>query len=209
MMPSSVKPIPLIAPAAATRADPQPAWDPAPSQAAFRRAISQFATGVTVLTVARAGRARGMTASSFTGVSFDPPLVSVCVTKEGAFHAAIVAAGSWAASILHEDQEHLACLFARNGRRDHDAFQGIATHHGELMAAPLLDGAIAAFECETVATVDGGDHTVFLAAVRQVELLRPHGQPLLYYAGQYRQLTQEVAGRVQPGDAELGREGQP
>src|SRR5882762_11022829 len=46
----------------------------------FCRTCAKFPTGVTVVTVLdREGAPHGMTASSFTSVSLDPPLILVCV----------------------------------------------------------------------------------------------------------------------------------
>ena len=68
--------------------------------AAFRRAVGQFASGVTVCTTTSGTLDHAMTASAFTSVSLDPLLVLVCVDKEARFRDAVLEAGSWAVSIL-------------------------------------------------------------------------------------------------------------
>lgn len=54
---------------------------PTVDQTAFRRAVGQFATGVTVITIQHDGHVHGMTANSFASVSLEPPLVLFCVGK--------------------------------------------------------------------------------------------------------------------------------
>jgi flavin reductase (DIM6/NTAB) family NADH-FMN oxidoreductase RutF len=95
--------------------------------------------------------------------------------------------GRFAVNILGLDQIELAKLFATP--RD-DKFAGLDLSYGPL-GDPLIPGAIAHVECETVEVATGGTHTVFLAEVRSAE--RFEGEPLLYYRGQ---LGWETMGRA-------------
>lgn len=149
---------------------------------AFRTALGQFATGVTVVTMWRDGALHGMTANAFSSVSLDPPLVLVCVDKKGSTHSVIGTGGRFAVNILSEEQEHLSRYFA--GDKDPAVTVGLSK---EVEAkSPILEGAIAWLDCELWQSYDGGDHTIFVA---RVDALRLHGgRPLLFFGGRYARL---------------------
>ena len=163
-------------------------------QAAFRRAAGQFPVGIVVVTTS-AGHA--MTVSAFTSVSLEPPLVLFCAEKVARFHDAVLAAGSWAVSILAEDAEKTARWLAIRGRPLDGQLDGLAHHPGPATGAPLLDGALATLECQTAAVHDGGDHSIIVGEVIAVSgPADPVARgPLVHYAGAYRRLRDD-----QPGD---------
>jgi flavin reductase (DIM6/NTAB) family NADH-FMN oxidoreductase RutF len=152
-------------------------------QDSFRRAAGQFAGGIVVVTTS-AGHA--MTVSAFTSVSLEPRLVLFGAEKIARFHDAVLAAGSWAVSILAEDAEKTARWLATGGR----PLDGVAHHPGQVTGAPLLDGALATMECRTTAVHDGGDHSIIVGQVVAVAApASPPGVgPLVHYAGAYRRL---------------------
>src|SRR5712692_2692187 len=113
-------------------------------EAAFKLAMSHFASGVTVVTTEHAGRAYGMTVASFASLSLRPPLVLICIEKSVKTHEGIVAAGKFAVSILSADQADISSRFAS---RSEDKFSGIKTNRGEL-GIPLIAGAITTLECQ-------------------------------------------------------------
>jgi flavin reductase (DIM6/NTAB) family NADH-FMN oxidoreductase RutF len=156
-------------------------------QGSFRQATGQFAGGIVVVTTS-AGHA--MTVSAFTSVSLEPPLVLFCAEKIARFHDAVLAAGSWAVSILAEDAEKTARWLATGGRRLDGQLDGVAHHPGPVTGAPLLDGALATLECRTTAVHDGGDHSIIVGQV--VAVAEPAASssagPLVHYAGAYRRL---------------------
>ena len=156
--------------------------------ASFRRAAGQFASGIVVVTT-RGGHA--MTVSAFTSVSLDPPLVLFCAEKIARFHDAVLAEGSWAVSILAEDDEKTARWLATRGRPLDGQLEGVAYHAGPATGAPLLDDALAVLECRTTAVHDAGDHSIVVGEVIGVTPPRPDSRPLLYYAGRYRRLDDD------------------
>lgn len=155
--------------------------------AAFRQAAGQFAGGIVVVTTS-AGHA--MTVSAFASVSLDPPLVLFCAEKIARFHDEVVAAGSWAVSILAEDAEKTARWLAIRGRPLAGQLDGVPCQPGPVTGAPLLDGALATLECVTDAVHDGGDHSIIVGRVAAVA--RPpaaeQGSPLVHYSGAYHRL---------------------
>ncbi len=153
----------------------------------FKGAMGRFASGVTVVTVQTDDGDYGMTASAFTSVSLDPPLILVCVNKGSSTEARLMAARGFGVSLLAEDQKDASNQYAGYGAHPQDHFPEQCVRGG-VSGAPLLDGALAWLDCTRHATYDGGDHTIFLGEVQEVML---HGAsddlcPLLYFSGRYR-----------------------
>lgn len=147
---------------------------------AFRAALSRFASGVTVVTVATEQTLHGMTASSFASVSLEPPRILVCLDKSSRTRALL--AGTFAVNILRADQQAIARDFAHAG----DKPFGSLSHEIGASGAPLLHGAIAWIECSTSSIVDGGDHDIVVGDVTSCR--SGDGEPLIYYARDYREL---------------------
>jgi flavin reductase ActVB len=149
----------------------------------FRRGLSQFASGVTVVTTTdAAGQPQGLTASSFCSASLDPPLVLVCVDNRLAARQAILESGFFAVSVLAEAQESMSRRFAGGGA---DKFTGPGLVPGT-NGALLVSGALAHLECRLVASHAAGDHTVFVGEVERLEAAP--GRPLLYHESGYHRL---------------------
>jgi len=127
-----------------------------------------------------------MTANTFTSVSLEPVLVSVSVERVARLHDLALAAGERAVSVLAADQERVSRLFSRRGRPDSEVFAAVPHHFGPLTGAALIDGALATFECRTVESYQGGDHTVLVGEVLGMSLPRPDASPLVFHGGRYR-----------------------
>ena len=153
---------------------------------AFVRAVGRFAAGVTVVTTRSAIGLRGITASSFSFVSRDPPLVLVCILAASTFAPLIEEAGAFAVNVLAEDDEFLADRFANRAPLVNATFSGVPYRTGTT-GAPLLHAAIAWFDCRLHAAYDGGDHRIFLGDVRA--FAEDDGEPLLVYRSRYARLT--------------------
>ncbi len=132
-----------------------------------------------------------MTVSAFTSVSLEPLLVLFCAEKIARFHDAVLAAGSWAVSVLDEDSEKISRWLATRGRPLGGQLDGVPYHPGPQTGAPVLDGALSALECRTTAVHDGGDHSIVVGEVVGVTVSRPDGRPLLHYSGQYRRISDD------------------
>ncbi len=145
----------------------------------FRAALSRWASGVTVVTAAGPV---GMTVSAFSSLSLDPPLILVSLAKSAATHDAVLTADGFAVHILEDDQADISRRFASPV----DRFDGLSWDEGP-HGAPLLHGGVARLACAKHATADGGDHTILIGRVVQVDVHA--GEPLLYYRGDYRGLA--------------------
>jgi flavin reductase (DIM6/NTAB) family NADH-FMN oxidoreductase RutF len=150
----------------------------------LRRALGQYATGVTVVTcLGPDGEQVGMTANSFTSVSLDPPLVLWCPAKSASSTPAFTAAKHFAVNVLGADQHHVSRQFATPTG---DKFLGVPVRPGR-SGAPLLGDTVAAFECRTVAVHDAGDHLIMLGEVERFDA--PGGPPLVFHSGLYHLAT--------------------
>jgi flavin reductase (DIM6/NTAB) family NADH-FMN oxidoreductase RutF len=123
--------------------------------------------------------------SSFTSVSLEPPLVLICLGHEVTMIEAFRAASHFGISVLREEDRELSTRFATKG---HDRFNGIGWHRGHT-GVPLVDCALAAFECEVHQRVTSGDHDILIGRV--VATCVEDGPPLIYFASGYRKLTSE------------------
>nr|WP_217643289.1 flavin reductase family protein [Actinopolyspora righensis] len=154
------------------------------AQTSLRDVMSRFATGVTVLT-AGGEYGHGMTANAFNSVSLEPPLVMCCVSRTARMHESITSAGSFAVSILADEQRDLARYFADRGRpRGLAQFDGVDCRRGPHTDAPLLEGSLAWLECELVDVYGGGDHSIFLGEVLS-SIRGNDSRALLFCGGQY------------------------
>ena len=147
----------------------------------FRAALGQFATGITIVTARDAeGRLVGLTANSFNSVSLSPPLVLWSLAKQSTSMSGFLSATHYAINVLAADQRLLAERFASKGI---DRFEGTAWHAG-LSGAPVIDGAVAVFECSHRSQHDEGDHVIFVGKVEHCSR-RIGVAPLLFHGGRF------------------------
>jgi flavin reductase (DIM6/NTAB) family NADH-FMN oxidoreductase RutF len=157
----------------------------------LRRAFGTFATGVTVVTVG-GDTPHGMTANSFTTVSLDPPLALVCVRRDAILHSLLPITKSFGVSVLSAQQEPVAKYFADRRRPlGADQFDAVDWTPGRYTGAPLIDGALAQFECELNCAYDGGDHTIFVGELLSLER-SASDDVLVFFNGKFRQIDQET-----------------
>jgi flavin reductase ActVB len=146
----------------------------------FRETLALWPSGVTVLTARDEHGPAGITVSSFSSLSLDPPLVLACVDKKARSHDGIVDAPGFVIHILARDQEDLSRRFAQPGP---EKFEVSHWEEGPF-GAPLLPLGVARLVCAHEAGLDGGDHTILLGRV--LELERSDHSPLIYWDRDYR-----------------------
>jgi len=154
----------------------------------FRRALGQFATGVTVVTVESApGRVHGMTANSFTSVSLEPPLISVCVAERAHLLPLLKEKRVFGVNVLKEDQQHLSEFFALADQplKDEAIMNIKFVRTGQNI--PLMDNVLCQIACRLHATHVAGDHTIVVGEVLSAAL-HP-GRPLLFFRGDDTRLS--------------------
>ncbi|MBA2953618.1 flavin reductase [Nocardioides sp. CGMCC 1.13656] len=160
----------------------------------FRDVMAQWPSGVTVVTTLVDGDWHGMTASSFSSVSLDPPLVSVCLDRRLYSHGLISAAGVFGVNVLAKDQAEVARVFAGMVPGVEDRFAGESWTTAET-GTPLLDSALGWLDCRVVHEYPGGDHTIFVGEVLAGHAAR-RTAPLLFHSrgwGQFADVLPDVA----------------
>jgi len=148
----------------------------------FKQALAQWASGVTIVTTKTAAGYAGMTASAFSSVSADPPIILVCINQSAESCALVAEAGYFAVNILESGQQDASNRFAsfKDKETRFDAVAWSAAPSG----APFLDESMCSLDCKVVNQVQAGSHIVFFGEVQHV--VNRDGNPLLYYRGGYR-----------------------
>ncbi|GAA2395476.1 flavin reductase family protein [Dactylosporangium salmoneum] len=145
----------------------------------FRALLRRHAAGVVVIT-APGARPAGFTATSFTSVSLDPPLVSFCLDRRSSSWPALESATHVGVHVLTEQQEELARRFATSGI---DRFAAPLRWQPGPYGVPVLGGALAVLVCRVAERVHAGDHAIVLGEPVHGE--HSEGAPLLYHNGRY------------------------
>lgn len=148
----------------------------------FKSALATWATGVSVVTTNDGGLLYGITVSSFTSVSLDPPLVLVCIGHGNRMPEMLARSKRFAVCVLAEDQLDASAYFATPGR---EPTQGFVEIEGEFtkLGLPIVKGSLAHVVCELDAVHEGGDHAILVGRV--VHAASVEGRPLLYWRRGY------------------------
>ena len=160
---------------------PRRALAPSFSAQEFRAALGMFATGVTIVTARGAdGAPVGLTANSFNSVSLAPPLVLWSLARTAGSMPAFERGSHYAINILAADQHALAERFSSKAV---NRFADVAFREGA-GGAPILEGAVAVFECFNRSRYDEGDHVIFVGEVERCSHV-DGAAPLLFHGGRY------------------------
>jgi flavin reductase (DIM6/NTAB) family NADH-FMN oxidoreductase RutF len=151
-------------------------------QEELRDALAALPAGVVVIAARDGGELRGLTASSFTSVSLEPPLVLVCLETFARTRDAVVASGRFTASLLERSQEFVAERFAGRAPRVGPEWTEVP-HELRSSGLPTVTGCVAWFECELRALHRAGDHDIAVAAV--IAHGRSQGEPLILWDRAY------------------------
>ena len=153
-------------------------------------ALSAWAAGVTLVTIADDRDDIGTTVSAFIPVSLDPPLVAVSLTA-GSYPAEVLSrpafpAQRFAVTLLSSAQKVIAGQFAAEGRPSARLILDTVPHvRGKSSGALIPSGGLAALECSVARRVPAGDHLLVIAAVEDVAYVAEAGDPLVRYRGRY------------------------
>lgn len=178
--------------------DQRPAQEQRPAQdrpkppdglrsAELRRVFGAFPTGVTAIAGLVAGEPAGLAASSFTSVSLDPPLISVCVAHDSTTWPVLRGLPRLGVSVLGAHQER-ACR--RLASREGDRFAGLG-RRVTADGAVLVEGASAWFDCSVERHITAGDHDIVLLRIHALDA--DHAvAPLVFHAGTFRRLEENL-----------------
>jgi len=149
---------------------------------AFRHALSNFCTGVTVISATDAADPVGFACQSFSSLSLDPPLVLFCPTKSSRTWPAIEQAGTFCVNVLAHDQQNISQVFGTSGP---DRFAQVSWRPAP-SGAPIIDDVLTWIDCTIQHVHDGGDHWIVVGRVTALGDQRD-ARPLLFYRGRYSQ----------------------
>lgn len=154
----------------------------------YREVISHFATGVAVVTAQSPDGPVGMTANALCSLSLDPLLLLVCFDNSARTLPSIQANRRFAVNILRDGQQDLSNAFAsKQTKSDHFAEIPWRVHQ----QVPVLDEALAWLVCDLREMHPGGDHTIGIGNVTDMDH-DVHGSPLVWYQGRYVGLFEQV-----------------
>ena len=151
----------------------------------FKQALQKWPSGITVVTTksSRFG-ILGMTATSFTSVSVEPPQILVCINDSAVTIEGIRESKSFAVNILNSDQQLISNQFA-SGDNPQQRFESVTWCDGS-SGTPILDDTLASIECTVGQFIKSGTHWVVIGEVQNVTCRQ--GEPLLYFKGAYREI---------------------
>jgi flavin reductase (DIM6/NTAB) family NADH-FMN oxidoreductase RutF len=148
------------------------------TSADFRHAMRRVPTGVTVVTSVKDGEPRGITVNAFASVSVDPPSLLICVNREARSYLYISTSRIFCVNVLDGSQRALAERFS--GKVRELQFEEVE-YRIDRTGAPVLEGAIAHFDCEVAEEYHYSSHSILIGRVLSC-VARP-GSPLGYFNG--------------------------
>jgi flavin reductase (DIM6/NTAB) family NADH-FMN oxidoreductase RutF len=144
-------------------------------EALFRR----LSSGVYVVGAAHDGAQNAFTAAWVMQVSYDPLLLALSINREHATYPLVHASRAFSVSVLKSGALDLARRFGTRSGREENKLAGIAWRPGK-SGAPVLDDALAYFDCQVTHSTPAGDHELIVARVVDGRTLDPNATPMLY-----------------------------
>lgn len=159
-----------------------------PGSIAFRAAMRKLAGAVSVLTVGQGDARTGLTATSVSSLSVEPPTLLISVNRAASAYGALISEGTFAINVLRPHHEPLADRFAGRG-----GIKGAARYEGAewtrlSTGAPVLADALAVFDCVLEDAIERHSHIIVIGRV-VASRITENANPLLYWAGSYRGLA--------------------
>jgi flavin reductase (DIM6/NTAB) family NADH-FMN oxidoreductase RutF len=159
------------------------------SSAAFRSAMRHLAAGVSVVTVGRGKDITGMTVTSVSSLSVDPPTLMVSINRASSSWPLLLGEGFFGVNILTSDQIDIAEKFnGKGGLKGAERFVG-AQWITRASGTPLLADALAAIDCEVEDIIERHTHGIVIGRVLDMQL-SPRSAALAYWQGQYVAIDQ-------------------
>jgi len=163
---------------------PQPIRDDA---ASFRAAFRHLAGGVSVITTGQGSERTGLTATSVSSLSAEPPTIMFGLNLSSSSYPALRRHGSFAVNFLNAAQKQIADRFAGRKGEKGEARYAEAEWITGVTGAPLLAGALACLDCEVEEVIERHSHAIIIGRVRDVRL-GGEDAALLYWRGDYERL---------------------
>jgi flavin reductase (DIM6/NTAB) family NADH-FMN oxidoreductase RutF len=156
----------------------------------FRNAMRQLTGGVSVITTGRGRDISGMTVTSVSSLSVDPPALIVSINREASSWPLVKRYGFFGVNILTSDQIDIAERFTgKGGLKGADRFAG-ARWMTRASGVPLLVDALAAIDCEVEDIVERHSHAIVIGRVLDVAV-SARTAALAYWQGRYVAIDQD------------------
>jgi flavin reductase (DIM6/NTAB) family NADH-FMN oxidoreductase RutF len=156
----------------------------------FRGAMRHLTGGVSVITVGPGNEISGMTVTSVSSLSVEPPALIVSLNRASSSWPLLQRYGAFGVNILTSDQLGVAERFAgKSGLKGADRFAGAEWTTG-VSGVPLLVGALAAIDCEVEETIERHSHAIVIGRVLDVQI-SARSAALAYWHGQYVAIDQD------------------
>jgi len=139
----------------------------------------QLSLGVYVVGAAHNERRDAFTAAWIMQVSFNPLLLAVSINPQNASYELVKEARAFTLNVLKQGQLEVAQRFGTRSGRDYDKLAGVGWHPGR-SGAPILDDALAYFDCTVTAWHPAGDHELIVGRVVDGSIIDPSGVPMTY-----------------------------
>lgn len=151
----------------------------------FRGVMGNFIAGVTVVTLP-GDSPHGITVNSFTSVSLEPTLISICLDHNSEAYKRLKGGvnDTYCVNILAADQREIGEYFANMGETEESPFEG---ENIKVLPTGSLyfEDSIAYIDCSLYDSIEEGDHTVYIGEVKDAKLLRPESEVLIYFRGKW------------------------
>ncbi len=154
----------------------------------LRTAMRAWTSGVAIVTAASGDQQHGMTVSSFTSISLDPPLIIISLQKTSRTRDLVTQAGAFGVTILAADQLELSERFANRPPGSTHGLEGLETEK-LVTGAPFIKGGLAWIDCKVSQVVPVGMNSLFIGEVVAVRV-DERGAPLIYHDRTYHQLQE-------------------
>lgn len=159
----------------------------------FRSGMRRLASGVSIITTSGTDGPRGLTATAVCSVTAAPPTLLCCVNRNSWAHDAIHESRILAVNYLSAADQDLAARFSDADTREARFAEGRWTHL--TTGSPILETALASFDCRVVSIIDGASHSVFFAEIVDARI-GDATAPLVYFDGGYGSFTPADAARA-------------
>ena len=146
------------------------------SEGEVRELVRYFAADLTAL---QAATLSGLNRNAVTSLSLDPPLYLICVDKTSMSLPALFESRVFGLSVVNKDQGYISRIFVS---KQYDKFADVSYQIGET-GVPLIDGALAAVECDVCRSNSAGDHIIIIGSVRCSRVR--DGEPLIPFRGEF------------------------
>jgi flavin reductase (DIM6/NTAB) family NADH-FMN oxidoreductase RutF len=159
----------------------------------FKQAMRHLAGGVSIIATEHEGVRAGLAATAVCSVSADPPTILICINSTASAHDPIQESGRFSVNLLASDHDRIARGFSgQDGVKREERFSLGSWAH-LVTGAPVLESALASFDCKVTEVVKMSTHSVFFGAVEGIAS-RDAAKPLIYAHGTFGTFSADNAG---------------